>query len=125
MKSFLTGSRVYGTPKPESDIDLCVLLTYDEIEKLREFSDTKLPASRSPSSVSLRFGKLNIIATDDEKVFAEWRLGTSILEALRTVTKDFAIATFNSIRKMGSVASLHKSEPGPEATLDEWARLTS
>lgn len=64
--SFLTGSYAYGTPKPESDIDLVVLVTATEAAKLAGIQiqeDAVLSDYYGRTKThSLRFGKLNLDA---------------------------------------------------------------
>lgn len=38
--SFLTGSRVYGTPREDSDIDLVVLVHQEELDLLHKLSES-------------------------------------------------------------------------------------
>ena len=66
--SFLTGSRVYGTPSDQSDLDLVIRVSPEDMETLKKASDNgRLP---------IRFGKLNLICCVDEAhydAFAEAR----------------------------------------------------
>lgn len=68
MNAFLTGSRVYGKVKPDSDIDLVVLLDHDSAEIIRKLSDDPIGP--------VRFGSLNLIICTDETMFMAWKLGT-------------------------------------------------
>ena len=65
-RAFLTGSRVYGEPHDESDIDLVILVDYKALKALKNFSESKK---------TIRFGKLNIIACQTEAEMAVWRVG--------------------------------------------------
>lgn len=62
--SFLTGSRVYGTPHEDSDVDLVVLVTEEEKQKLIEESDSGL--------LPCRYGLLNVIAVTSEAELQKW-----------------------------------------------------
>lgn len=86
MNAFVTGSRVYGTPTPESDIDLCVCLTVSEMNALASCSD------KDPGSMpdSLCFGKLNLLILEPWK-FAAWKRGTDALIARKPVTREEAV----------------------------------
>lgn len=40
MKAFITGSQAYGEPNEDSDIDLVVFVTPNELTRLRSFADS-------------------------------------------------------------------------------------
>lgn len=88
MNAFITGSHAYGTPRPDSDIDLAVMLSDDAVQRLREKADA-LPGSADKFN-SLRFGMLNLICLSDRK-FAAWKDATEALIARRPVTREEAI----------------------------------
>lgn len=93
MNAFLTGSRVYGTPRPDSDWDLCILpdqRTADMLEMLRD-EETGI----------IRFGVMNLIVLRDRETFDLWRQGTDELFAMRPVTRDFAIKHLQKFRLTG------------------------
>lgn len=93
MTAFLTGSRAYGTPRPDSDVDLCVLLSHDDLEALalQAPQANGEPASGDENDASLRFGRLNLIAMTDPDRFAAWKEATAELVARKPVTRDQAI----------------------------------
>ncbi len=100
MRSFLTGSRAYGTPRVDSDIDLVVLVSQDDANVLwHNNGDSSLPASQNFDAPTLRFGDLNLIAIiDDEdgrKQFEIWRDVTEALKQRAPVTKEEAIKAFD------------------------------
>lgn len=116
MKAFLTGSRVYGSPRGNSDIDLVVFLTPRELEELRQVADSsdedridKKDSDGGPQfmngpAASLRFGKLNLICVTDPLAYAVWLNGTKILtrEAEKSsgpVLRPVAIAFFEALRR--------------------------
>lgn len=115
MKPFLTGSRVYGEPTGESDIDLVVLVTPAVITELRKLADSddkekvtgdsdSGPQQFGGESASLRFGKLNLLCLTDLVAYGVWYNGTRILarEAERTrlpIERDVAIQFFDSLRR--------------------------
>jgi hypothetical protein len=88
MRSFLTGSHIYGKPTKKSDIDLVVLVSLEDLKLLKKHADLviakhdegKGSSVPQPKSASLRFGKLNLLALTDEAAFACWKLGTEKLE---------------------------------------------
>lgn len=92
MKAFITGSRAYGKPTEESDLDLVILCTVGTELQLRRFAD-QLDDSRA-----IRFGKLNIITCTDDKQYSLWKYCTEYLLAAmkegEKITKGFACKTF-------------------------------
>jgi hypothetical protein len=106
--SFLTGSRVYGTPRADSDIDLVVLMSGDALCKLIEIAESQdsLGASggeQYEDGRSLRFGKLNLLCVTQERHFNAWRIGTEELEHMKPVTRDFAIEHLAAIRRKAGI----------------------
>lgn len=87
-RAFLTGSFAYGTPRktgPEaqqSDIDLVVLLSEEDMEDLRYMADNRT-GSGARDSLSLRFGKLNLICECREDKYDAWRNGTKALKKIK------------------------------------------
>ena len=85
IDSFITGSRAYGTPRPDSDLDIAVLcdnnanLLWQLTEKDRN---------------SCRFGKLNLITFTNKNNFERWRKVTNDLIKRAPVTRDVAIKAF-------------------------------
>ena len=101
--SFLTGSRIYGTPNPESDWDLVVLLSPEDAERLwvafaEDDPDAKYPSGAA--SFPLRFGSLNLLVCTTAERYDSWRLGTALLRAAypqKPVTRDEAIDAFQRL----------------------------
>lgn len=123
MNSILTGSQVYGRPGPKSDVDLVVLLSPADIEKLRALADPGSDAKPGNSdggpqtidglSASLKFGRLNLICVADPLAFEVWRRGTRslLIESERTsapVPRELAVAFFDMLRDW---AGLHEPVP--------------
>lgn len=112
----LTGSRVYGLPRDDSDLDLCLLVTRDELDLLRRCSDccgktqgteeqeTQTDKERNypPNGRVLRFGKLNVLCfvhNDSEIDFFSFALGTEILcksKAKGTENRALAVDLFQT-----------------------------
>lgn len=83
MNAFITGSRVYGIPREDSDIDLVVLVdetTRDNLRLLRDNHD----------AFKVTFGRLNLVLVTTTKEFEAWKQGTEELKALSPVTREFA-----------------------------------
>lgn len=90
-EAFITGSRAYGTPREDSDIDLVVLATSEACSMLTQHRD--------PSSKSVRYGRLNIILFSSEQSeqvisFKMWREINNQLIKQKPVTRDFAKEQF-------------------------------
>ena len=76
MLPFLVGSHVYGTPRPDSDIDLVIRMTPEVATRLYEL------AGQSPDG-PLRFGALNLIPALDDEQYAAWVKGLEQVMLLR------------------------------------------
>ena len=87
MQAFITGSRAYGEPTDESDIDLVVYVSNDDLQILIDgylVGEAELPARASGGddvSASLRFGCLNLICVSDRRMYDAWLQGTHELKA--------------------------------------------
>ena len=99
MTPFITGSRAYGYPTPDSDIDL-VLPVLDEQE-----SDLLLHLS-DKSKCPIKYNKLNLIICTLPGQYELWKNGTEYLKSIAPVTREFAIDYFNNLFE---VAGLPKS----------------
>ena len=86
--AFLTGSRVYGTPRETSDYDLVVRCDNDTYHALLRASEGR-GGSRDPP---IRFGRLDIIAIGpDGDLFDRWKHARDKCLAEKPVTRDRAI----------------------------------
>lgn len=114
--AFITGSRAFGTPRQDSDVDLVVLVSKEDAQTLfAQFYDTEDKASMltklqmamnmAPNSFPLHIGKLNLIVCSDEKVYNGWLAGTASLKAQAMsgtpATRDDAIKVFNELGVTG------------------------
>jgi hypothetical protein len=97
LKSFFTGSRTYGTPRADSDLDLAIRVSYEELAKIvvSNVADEVIWYDNSPTA-SLKFGKLNVIACLTDDAFEKWALSTTSLELRAPVTRDEAIKQYKS-----------------------------
>lgn len=68
MNAFLTGSRVYGKPRPGSDTDLVIRVDEATADRLRKLSET----GKEP----VKFGRLNLILCETDEEYAVWKTGT-------------------------------------------------
>jgi predicted nucleotidyltransferase len=104
--AFLTGSRVYGVPNKDSDVDLVILVRDPkEAEKIASlgYRDTEATEYQCGLGVSVRFGNLNLIVLTDPRLYEVWREGTRILKRKECkyglVTREEACALFNKLKK--------------------------
>jgi len=97
LKSYFTGSQVYGTPRPDSDIDLVIRMSSEELAKIvhAQVADTVVWFENSPTA-SLKFGKLNVIACITDDAFEKWAVSTVQLELRAPVTREEAIRTYKN-----------------------------
>lgn len=98
-RAFLTGSHVYGRPRDDSDVDLVVLVSHADLKTLakllggevestqEEDEPTRYPAG----SLSIKDGRLNLIATSDPDRYEAWREGTKQLKARAPVDRAEAV----------------------------------
>jgi hypothetical protein len=97
FRPFLTGSRAYGLPRPNSDVDLVLYLDEDDLTKLgiqadQVIDDAELEDMYGQAyTTSLRFGNLNLICCTDDMVFEAWRIITRELKQKAPVPRDFAV----------------------------------
>lgn len=86
LKAFATGSRVFGEPRQDSDLDLVILVDAFTLNLLQGMAevDENAEATGYAGAVSacLRFGKLNIIATTEVSLYLAWKEGTEECERL-------------------------------------------
>ena len=115
MNAIITGSRAYGNPRPDSDIDLVVLMSPDDYMNLMGFAimeknvdsnikDSETEYGIGANSAVLRFGQLNLLVTVDPLQFEVWRRGTEQLKQYRTqmnkpVSRELAVSHLTNLRK--------------------------
>lgn len=75
MNAFITGSRAYGSPRPNSDIDLVIRVDSRTRLMLETLSDN--PKTDKYGSVIVRFGRLNLLLCETDEEFATWVVGTN------------------------------------------------
>ena len=86
MEAFITGSHAYGAPRDDSDVDLVVYMEEEDFDTLSKLlGEHKVvkdpdahtyPSFDKDTSVSLRLGPLNLIATSDYGTYEAWKQGT-------------------------------------------------
>lgn len=103
MNAFLGGSRAYGTPRPDSDTDIVILVDGEAMRALMELSmdaddlDQHQLKYGEESSKSFRFGKLNLIATTSRREFDAWYEGVQQLKAEAPVERGRAVTLFKQL----------------------------
>lgn len=95
MNAFLTGSRAYGTPRHDSDVDV-VLLTDRETAAALQQAGTEVRVF-ADGGWSVHVGPINIIGMSDSVQFAKWREGTDHLKTIAPVTREQAVEYLTSI----------------------------
>lgn len=81
-RAFLTGSRAYGTPRPDSDVDLVVFTDPETAGLLGSLAEScSLGSAGDCSDVSAVFGRLNLILLSNPRDFTWWDEGTRQLKA--------------------------------------------
>lgn len=96
LSAFVTGSQVYGTPRPDSDIDIKVFMFP------RSQADINLLGSLADEYVAeynlVRFGKLHMQLITDPIEFTAWREATERLRSMKPVTNREATDLINHYR---------------------------
>lgn len=99
MQAFITGSRAYGKPKADSDVDLVIRCSEETAKWLRLWCDDG--TTKENSGFPCMFGRLNLIICTTDEQYAVWRLGTtSIQHELTCYTSEQAKAVFDVLRGM-------------------------
>jgi predicted nucleotidyltransferase len=108
MKSFITGSHVYGKPHKNSDIDLVIYCDAETEQQLLELSNT--------GNYPIKFGKLNIIVAETEQQYQAWFEGRRkclIAKAENNnkgLDKETCIKIHDEVRKFLGVSYGNQSE---------------
>ncbi len=92
-EAFITGSRAYGTPREDSDIDLVIKCSHDDLVLLSSFGG-KSTWNQNNVSANLRWGNLNIIAISSDIVYEAWKLTNEELLKRRPVDRETAKTEF-------------------------------
>lgn len=93
--SFPTGSRVYGTPKLDSDFDIVVLCSQEDAIKVFGYlhpDDAMYPIDEN--SIHIKKGEVDYILCFNEIRFCTWKSVTETLKKIAPVDRDTAKALF-------------------------------
>ncbi len=88
--ALLTGSRAYGTPHKDSDTDIVILVTKEDLKSLRKFYKGGYAHGR----MCVKSGDLNLIVETDPDRYALWEAGTALLKTKAPVSREDAIDKF-------------------------------
>lgn len=120
IKSLATGSVRYGRPRPNSDLDIAVLVTPHALAVLKahadrppqhqaDYEDSNMGQAQRESqdpdkqSTALRFGRLNLIVTTDPAMYEAWDRATEELvwqaKMEGPIQRDRAIEVFKDYEK--------------------------
>jgi hypothetical protein len=105
-EAFLIGSRAYGNPKVDSDVDLVVYMSPDDAKTLLENADMSI--RHDELYHSCRYGNLNIMVCVDDAYYDTWVKGNKVLRLCKPVTRDVAIATFEHCRKHAGISEMYE-----------------
>lgn len=107
LRPFNTGSRTYGTPHEDSDFDVVVRVTQQQMLVLVLAADIDVAACHDyveylgvkGIDLSLRFGRYNVLCVTTEAQLGCWTDGTLELQMRAPVTREEAVATFQRLFK--------------------------
>ena len=105
MKAFITGSRIYGKPGSDSDIDLVVRMERNQevLQMFTDLADDSGSDIEEAEQISFRFGALNLIVCFSDKAYDVWFQGTALLIARRPVPREEAVALFSTMRRQAGL----------------------
>ena len=107
-KPFVTGSRVYGTPRKDSDLD--VVVRADEyVIRIIESIVGRSASDYDHKSVSVQAGPINLhlCATDEE--YDRWEKGTKSAEVVKPIDRETA-------KKLMRVHGIDRGTPSEPST---------
>ena len=102
-KAFLTGSRAYGTPRADSDIDVVAMMSHTLALLLVAFGEAPEGYEDDQGFLSVRFGMLNLMCCWEDEAFFAWADGTRELierteHGAMRVTRAEAVKLFTRLR---------------------------
>lgn len=97
--ALMTGSHVYGKPRPLSDVDLVIFIDGGVAVDLASALMVDVPESKAGEYPTIQFkvGDLNLILESDPAKFRAWEEGTKALIAIAPVTREYAVAVFQDL----------------------------
>lgn len=100
-RAFITGSRAYGVPREDSDLDLVI---YCDPETARAL--WALSQQQHPETKKLLLDNVNLVVTTEPEQYAAWERGTEALKS-KPVPADRATAV--EVMKAEGVRGDHES----------------
>jgi len=100
--AFVTGSRAYGIPSEDSDLDVVVLVSEEvaaALTVLAANSGGKVPSVAG----SIRLGDLNLIMVTTDEALDVWRKGTDELRSRAPVERSEAVTLFTQLREQAGL----------------------
>ena len=91
MKSFFTGSQVYGFPHLDSDLDLFILGTEADRALFARADICSSTLDHYPKTTNFRFENLNIVFTTSRLQYWRWKLATLICRAIGPIHRERAV----------------------------------
>lgn len=108
MSAFITGSHAYGVPRPDSDIDIVILLPWDDYKILckRTWDETYVyGGGRSdPTSLRIKHGKVDLIITGYFAFFQAWQWANSLLKKEQLVSRERAVEVIKGCLESAGMA---------------------
>lgn len=102
---FLTDSHAYGTPRPDSDVDVCIYLDCSNSSDALVDFEQRFGGLKQLNNEGTRFsaycGRLNFIVFTDPDLYDLWLKVTNELIAQKPVTREVACAAFNAVGLTG------------------------
>lgn len=91
------GSRIYGAPRPDSDVDLVILVSPEEAAILGANADVPNQPRPGCGSFPVRYGRLNLIVCTDLDTYGRWHIGRDALRRMGPVDREQARAMFERL----------------------------
>lgn len=109
--AFITGSRAYGVPRFDSDLDVVLLIEdADTRGHFIQHADSILGQSAGDqndlATLSVKCGTVNFIICKSKEQFDLWKRGTDDLLKNRPVLRQQAIEYFNALREKAFSSAL-------------------
>lgn len=101
--AFLTGSRAYGTPRPDSDVDIVVPVQKDAVEKIKaalKAAGIDTSGTEEYADFAFRVGLVNVLLVPPEVAEKVWKAGTEFLIGQAPVTREKAVETFKALESL-------------------------
>ena len=100
-KAFITGSRAYGAPREDSDLDLVIRVSIEDAQALIDFAENEgfeLRDYEDMQSISVCFCGLNLILCLTGAAELAWTEATERCKAEGLTSREDAIAIHKAVR---------------------------